>query len=62
LHIGSKEAGPKIAVIFSIIESCRKLGVPSHSHLAHIQPGLAGRSNHSLAEITPAAEADTPAK
>jgi transposase len=25
LHIGSKEAGPRIAAIFSIVESCRKL-------------------------------------
>ena len=24
LHLGSKEAGPKIAAIFSIVESCRK--------------------------------------
>jgi hypothetical protein len=28
LHLGSKEAGPKIAAIFSIVESCRKLDVP----------------------------------
>ena len=26
LHLGSKEAGPKIAALFSIVESCRKLG------------------------------------
>src|ERR1035441_4603886 len=25
LHLGSKEAGPKIAAIFSVIESCRRL-------------------------------------
>ena len=28
LHLGSKEAGPKIAALFSIVESCRKLGPP----------------------------------
>src|ERR1700739_380876 len=36
LHIGSKEAGPKIAAIFSIVETCRKLGVPIRQYLAHI--------------------------
>ena len=25
LHLGSKETGPKIAAIFSVIESCRRL-------------------------------------
>ena len=29
LHLGSKEAGPKIAAIFSIVESCRRLNILS---------------------------------
>ena len=57
LHIGSKEAGPKIAAIFSIVESCRKLDVPIRQYLADVLPGLADRSIHSLAELTPAAYA-----
>ena len=28
LHLGSKEAGPKIAAIFSAVESCRRLNIP----------------------------------
>jgi len=55
LHLGSKEAGPKIAAIFSIVESCRKLGVPIRQYLAAVLPGLADRSIQSLAELTPAA-------
>jgi len=62
LHIGSKEAGPKIAAIFSIVESCRKLGVPIRKYLADVLPGLADRSIQSLAEITPAAYAAKMAK
>jgi hypothetical protein len=57
LHLGSKEAGPKIAAIFSIVESCRKLGVPIRKYLAVVLPGLADRSIQSLAELTPAAYA-----
>jgi transposase len=62
LHIGSKEAGPKIAAIFSIVESCRKLGVPIRQYLADILPGLADRSILSLSELTPKAYAATLAK
>src|ERR1035441_6641470 len=53
LHLGSKEAGPKIAAIFSIVESCRKLDVPIRKYLADVLPGLADRSIQSLAELTP---------
>ena len=57
LQIGSKEAGPKIAAIFSIMENCRKLGVPIRQYLADVLPGLADRSIQSLAELTPMAYA-----
>jgi hypothetical protein len=62
LHLGSKEAGPKIAAIFSIVESCRKLDVPIRKYLADVLPGLADRSIHSLAELTPTAYAARMAK
>jgi len=55
LHLGSKEAGPRIAAIFSIVESCRKLGVPIRKYLADVLPGLVDRSIQSLAELTPTA-------
>lgn len=62
LHIGSKEAGPKIAAIFSIVESCRKLNIPIRKYLAHVLPGMADRSIQSLAELSPTAYAAKPAK
>jgi transposase len=62
LHLGSKEAGPKIAAIFSIVESCRKLGVPIRQYLADVLPGLADRSIHELAGLNPAAYAAKVAK
>jgi transposase len=62
LHVGSKEAGPKIAAIFSIVESCRKLDVPIRKYLADVLPGLADRSIQSLAELTPTAYAAKAAK
>jgi transposase len=62
LHLGSKEAGPKIAAIFSIVESCRKLNIPIRQYLLDVLPGLADRSVQSLAELTPAAYAAQMAK
>ena len=62
LHLGSKEAGPKIAAIFSIVESCRKLGAPIRQYLADVLPGLADRSIHELAGLTPSAYAANMAK
>jgi transposase len=57
LHLGSKEAGPKIAAIFSVVESCRRLNIPIRKYLGDVLPGLANRSIQSLAELTPTAYA-----
>lgn len=57
LHLGSKEAGPKIAAIFSVVESCRRINIPIRKYLADVLPGLANRSIQSLTELTPAAYA-----
>jgi hypothetical protein len=62
LHLGSKEAGPKIAAIFSVIESCRKLNIPVRQYLAEVLPGFADRSIQSLAGLTPTAYAAKLAK
>jgi transposase len=55
IHIGSEQAGPRIAAILSVIESCRRLKIPVRSYLANILPGLANASVHHIAELTPAA-------
>jgi 4-hydroxy-3-methylbut-2-en-1-yl diphosphate synthase IspG/GcpE len=38
LHLGSQEAGLKIAAIFSIVESYRKLGILIRKYLADTLP------------------------
>ncbi|HSM79624.1 MAG TPA: IS66 family transposase [Bryobacteraceae bacterium] len=55
IHVGSPQAGPKVAAILSIVESCRRLQVPGRDYLAATLPGLAGTSIQRLAERTPAA-------
>jgi transposase len=55
IHIGSKQAGPRVAAILSVVESCRRLTVPVRDYLAAILPGLANTSILRVAELTPAA-------
>jgi hypothetical protein len=55
IHVGSQQAGPKVAAILSIVESCRRLKIPIKEYLAGVLPGLADRSIQRLAELTPTA-------
>ena len=57
IHIGSQQAGPKVAAILSVVESCRRIGLPIREYLAAVLPGLADRSIRSLEQLTPAAYA-----
>ena len=54
LHVGSVQAGPKVAAILSVIESCRRLGAPVKKYLAAVLPGLNDRTTREVADLTPA--------
>jgi transposase len=54
IHLGHKDAGPKVAAILSVIESCRRLAINPRHYLADILPGLENHSIQSLKKITPA--------
>jgi hypothetical protein len=55
IHIGSQQAGPKVAAILSVTETCRRLDIPVRKYLGAVLPGLADVSIQRLAELTPAA-------
>jgi transposase len=55
IHLGDEKAGPKVAAILSVIESCRRLQIPVRDYLAAILPGLNDVSLQRLADLTPAA-------
>jgi len=55
IHLGSPQAGPKVAAILSIVESCRRLKIPVRDYLGAVLPGLANSSIQRLTELTPAA-------
>ena len=53
LHIGSEEAGAKIAPIMSLLETCRRLGINTREYLLSVLPGLAERDQREVATLTP---------
>ncbi len=55
IHIGSQQAGPRVAAIFSIVESCRRLKIPIRNYLAAVLPGLADLPISRVKERTPSA-------
>jgi len=54
LHVGSVKAGPKVAAILSVVESCRRIGAPVKEYLAAVLPGLDRRMLSEVANLTPA--------
>ena len=54
LHIGSPQAGPKVAAILSVVESCRRLQVPVRDYFSTVLPGLADLPIRCLPDLTPA--------
>jgi transposase len=48
-----QDAGPRIAAILSIVESCRRLKIPIRDYLRSTLPGLANFPINRIAELTP---------
>ena len=55
IHIGSPQAGPKVAAILSVVESCRRLQVPVREYVSTILPGLGNLTIRCVPDLTPAA-------
>ena len=55
IRIRSEHAGPRVAAIISVIESCRRPKIPVRYYLADILPGLANALRQRVADLTPAA-------
>jgi transposase len=53
IHIGSPQAGPKVAAILSVVETSRRLNIRARDYLSAVLPGLADVSIQKLAELTP---------
>lgn len=54
LFIGSEESGAKAAVLYTIVENCRRLGIDPQEYLTDVLTRLPGMTNHGAADLTPA--------
>jgi len=36
IHVGSEQAGPRVAAIISIVETCRRLQIPVREYLSAV--------------------------
>ena len=59
LHLGSEGAGPRVAAIISVIETCRRLEIPPRNYLGAILPGLADFPAKRVVELAPLAWVQT---
>jgi transposase len=55
LHLGSKEAGPAVAAILTLLETCKRLAIDVRAYLMDVLPGLSERPSRDLSQLTPAA-------
>ena len=53
LHVGSEAAGAKVAAVLSVVESCRRLGLPVKLYLAEVLPGLDRKLRSEVRLLTP---------
>jgi transposase len=52
IHVGSKEAGPRLAAIILVVETCRHLKISVRNYLGSVLPGLADFPISRIAELT----------
>jgi hypothetical protein len=54
IYIGSERAGPRVAAIISIVETCGRLNIPIRDYLGSVLPGLSDFPVNRISELTPA--------
>jgi hypothetical protein len=55
IHVWNAQAGPKVAAILSVVESCCRMGIAVRDYPGAVLPGLSGVSIQRIAQFTPAA-------
>jgi transposase len=55
LFIGDAEAGQRSAILYTVIESCRRRGLDPYAYLREVLTRLPNMTNHQIPEVTPAA-------
>ena len=53
MFVGEADAGERSAIIYTIIESCRRRGLDPSAYLRHVLTRLPNMTNRQIAEVTP---------
>jgi transposase len=53
--MGEADAGERGAIIYTVIESCRRRGIDPYGYLKDVLTRLPCMTNHQIHEVTPAA-------
>ena len=59
LFIGGAQAGQRSAIIYTVVESCRRRGLDPLAYLHDVLTRLPRMTNHQIPEVLPAAWAKT---
>ncbi len=59
LFIGGAATGERSAIIYSVIESCRRRGIDPHTYLAEVLKRIPDATTGDIKELTPASWAKT---
>lgn len=59
LFVGEAEAGDRSAIIYTIIESCRRRGIDPYAYLRDVFTRLPAATNWQIKDLTPEAWAKT---
>ena len=55
LFIGKAEAGERSAILYTIVESCRRRGLDPYAYLRHVLTRLPVSTNWQIKDLTPEA-------
>jgi hypothetical protein len=55
LFMGDADAGERGAILYTVIESCRRRGIDPYAYLKDVLTRLPRMTNHQIPEVTPAA-------
>jgi transposase len=60
LFVGEAGAGERSAIVYTVIESCRRRGIDPYAYLRDVLTCLPTMTNHQVPTVTPATWAKTP--
>lgn len=54
LFFGAPDSGQRSAIVYTILENCKRLGIAPHEYLHDVLSRLPGMTNRETHELTPA--------